>query len=127
MDSLGVSGSALRGFVVASDSVTLVKYGGEPALSAVEVMFHPQTDGLWYAYVENDGLKGVVIDVYDMSSGLPVKVATLKVPLGKSPTGVVQAGDAVPMTGGSAYLLTFTPLGPEGGSATVTWTYFPAP
>jgi hypothetical protein len=123
MDSLYVSGSALRGFEVGVNSVTLVKYGGGPSESAVQVLFVPEADGIWVAFVENDGLKALEIDLYDLSSGLPVQVAHLKVLLGKYPTGTVAVEETVPMAGGSEYLLVFTPVGPEGGSATVAWVY----
>ena len=64
---------------------------------------------------------------YGTIAGLPVEVASLKVSLAKVPVGTVTVEGYVPMTGDTPYILEFTPLGPEGGSATVTWTYFRAP
>ena len=72
--------------------------------------------------VENDGLKGLVVEVYDLSSGAAVLISTAKLALGSQPTGTFVI-DPVTMTAGSSYTIVLTPFGSAGGSATVTWAY----
>jgi|GEM_PF-984815 len=122
-DSLGVSASAIRGFEVAMNYVVVVKLDGGPEDSIVSKEFRPATDGVWTATVENNGLKGLVIDIYDITTGEPVEVAHMKLSLAKYPAGSVVTTDHALMSGGHGYLIVLTPIGPEGGSATVTWYY----
>ncbi len=103
-------------------SLTVVKGQGLPADSAAELAIEPTADGTWSAVVANSGLKGLLVEVLDVSSGEAVTVMSAKLSLGSQPTGTFSLGP-VQMSSGGSYLVVFTPIGPEGGSATVDWTY----
>lgn len=105
-------------------SLTLAKGQGLPADSAVQLILDPTVDGTWTGVVLNDGLKGLEVEVFDTSSGDAVSVLETKLSLGSQPTGTFELGPVTMVAGGS-YLFVFTPLGPEGGCATVTWYYTP--
>ena len=103
-------------------SVTVVKDLGAPADSAVRFELDPTVDGIWTGVVENDGLKGMIVEVYDLSSGAEVLVSSTRLALGSQPAGTF-AIDSVPMVAGASYAVIITPLGSAGGSATLTWYY----
>jgi peptide/nickel transport system substrate-binding protein len=104
-----------------SGSVTVVKYPGQPSLSVVEFGLGPRTDCVWTGTVETHGLKGLEIEVYDMTSGEAVLMAKTTLQLAKYPEGAVVDLGQVSMSGGSEYLFVLTPLGPDGGYATLDW------
>ena len=105
-------------------SVVVEKLQGTPADSASTYELEPSFDGTWTATVYNAGLKGLVIEVYDTSSGEAVLVSTSKLLLGSIPAGTVET-DPVSLVAGGVYEFVLTPLGSAGGSATVVWTCSP--
>jgi hypothetical protein len=89
------------------------------ARSLVYMDFAPSTDGSWWAKVEDNGLAGVTIKVYDVSGSAPVKLLA---------KGIQFDGDRyatkytpiVPVYGGKNYRMTGESVGKYAGSALVT-------
>ncbi|HIH01330.1 TPA: hypothetical protein HA259_04525 [Thermoplasmata archaeon] len=67
-------------------------------------------------------MSGLLVDVYDVSSGETVEVYSTRLYLGSEPTGTVEI-DPLPLSAGGVYEFVFVPLGSSGGSATLAWTY----
>lgn len=102
-------------------AITVVKGDGAPSDSAAQFGLEPTFDGTWTGVVQNNGLKGLVIEVYDVSSDEAVMISSTKLSMRNQPTGTF-AVNSVLMTAEMPYLVVLTPLGPEGGQATLTWS-----
>jgi peptide/nickel transport system substrate-binding protein len=103
-------------------SLTVDRLQGPPPNSAVGFSLEPAFDGTWTATVENDGLSGLIVDVYDVSSGEAVAISSIRLYLGSEPAGTVDI-DPMALSAGGEYEFVLTPLGSSGNSARLTWTY----
>ena len=118
IDMLQVSSVELRSFVVSANQFVLVRYGGPVSESKVTKAFQPETDGMWKATVENNGLSGVAIFIYEVDGSLMTELARMKIRFQGDPDAVMETVQ-VSLSAGCDYVITYTPLGPEGGSALV--------
>ena len=110
------------GEIPVEGSVTIVKGQGSPQEYVAQFDLDPADDGFWNGTLENDGLKGLLVDIYDTSSAEPVLVSSTRLFLGSEPSGLLEM-DPVLLTGGVSYSFVLTPLGSAGGSATLTWSF----
>jgi PKD repeat protein len=108
------------------DQHTIVSYVvGGPRASAVTWEYTPIAYGMWTGVIENHGLRWLVVDNYDNTSGSPVEIFHQRIRFAAYdayPTGVVEVGPVV-MAGGHVYEITGTPSGPKMSYCIVTDTY----
>jgi len=90
----------------------VTKTTGNPSTRSASWTYTPVSDGTWTASIESSGLKYLVLDVYDVSSG--VQVLHQKVHL--SVTSVTFSMP-VPMASGHTYKIVATPVGGSIGSS----------
>jgi PKD repeat protein len=99
----------------------ITKYEKGPKASSVTWVFVPPSDGIWNGHIVNNGLRWVVIDVNDNTSGVPSEVLHERINLnvlGIMPTGTVDTKNAI-MSNEHTYEITVTPNGPRLTSCTV--------
>lgn len=104
--------------VVTADTHHIIKGDGGPRASAVSWQITRDYDGLWYGHIVNSGLRTLVIEVEDITSGVPISMMTQRIRFAAYPTNVVDAGPCV-MSKDRVYLITATPNGPKGSSCYV--------
>jgi peptide/nickel transport system substrate-binding protein len=101
-------------------TLTVTKLAGAPAKSAVSWTVQPTAgDALWSAEINNNGLKTLMLEVYDLTTGK--KVSQQKIffgPAGAYPTGIVYS-EPVPVVLGHSYKVVATPNGKIGSSAEI--------
>ena len=68
--------------------------------------------------IENNGLSGAAIVIYEADEGEMTRIARLKVGFQGDSSATIDT-ESVGLIGGQEHLMVFTPLGPEGGSALV--------
>ena len=113
--------------LVAGSDWTVIKGPKGPNASAMSWEYVPPTDvGVWDAKIVNNGLRSLVVDVDDITSGAAEQIFHQRIRFAAydaNPIGTVYT-DPVPMRAGSTYWITVTPNGPQGSSAVVTdeWT-----
>jgi len=108
--------------LVSGGTWEIVKGPQGPKASAMTWDFMPTSFGEWKADIVNNGLRSLVVDVYDNSSGIPEQVSHQRIRFAAYeayPTGEVFS-DPVVMSSGHPYLVTVTPNGAQGSSAVVT-------
>ncbi len=94
----------------------IVKGARGPKASAQTWTFTAPSDGIWNGHIVNNGLRSLVFDVNDMSSGVPQEVLHQRMHI----SGVTEIDTKnVVMKSGRDYEVTATPNGPRGSSATV--------
>ena len=92
-----------------------------PRASAVTWEFTPTNYGIWAGHIVNDGLRSLVVDVCDITTGVPEEIMHQRIRFaacGAYPTGVVDT-EGVVVAAGHKYQITVTPSGPRGSSCTV--------
>jgi peptide/nickel transport system substrate-binding protein len=121
-DMLLVKAVELRSFEVQGRILVVRNLGPSPE-STVSTTFQPDSDGLWRATIQNNGLRALLLTVYEVhDDGSETRVAQQKVSFkGTADASVVSA--PVQMAGGHQYLILFTPMGPTGGSALVSMSF----
>ena len=113
--------------IIVGTDHTVVKGTSSPKASAITWTFIPAAYGLWNAKLDNDGLRSVVIDVYENSSGFPELLLHQRIRFDRYdafPTGTVFT-DSVAVRYGTIYEVVATPNGPKGSSCVIT-DYYPA-
>ncbi len=99
-----------------ADTHHVVKGAQGPRASAVTWSFVPPDYGTWYGHIVNNGLRSLVVDVYDVTMGVPEEVTHQRIRFaayGAFPTGIVDTATAN-MSPGHSYSITVTPNGPKG-------------
>ena len=89
-----------------------------PRSDAVSWELIPSDYRMWRGTVFNDGLRSLIVDVYDNSTGVPVEIMHQKIRFASYdayPTGIVVT-DSVMMAPTHKYLITVIPNGPKGSS-----------
>jgi peptide/nickel transport system substrate-binding protein len=92
----------------------VTKTTGNPSTRSASWTYTPVSDGTWTASIESSGLKYLVLDVYDVSSG--VQVLHQKVHLSVTSATFSMP---VPMTSGHTYKMVATPVGGAIGSSVI--------
>ncbi len=103
---------------VAADTHHLERGVQGPRGSAVSWEYAPAEYGIWSGYIINSGLKFLVIDVEDVTTGWPTLVMHQEIRLVAYPADTVKTNHCV-MSKDRAYLITATPNGPHGSSCTI--------
>jgi len=107
--------------LVAGDIHDVTKGAKGPNASAVTWSYTPTDYGMWHAKITNNGLRWMVVEVYDNSSGAPVLQSKEHIRFAAYdvyPTGVVDSASVI-MAAGREYQITVVPNGPKGSTATV--------
>ncbi|MBU0685589.1 MAG: PKD domain-containing protein [Candidatus Thermoplasmatota archaeon] len=92
-----------------------------PRASAVTWEYVPTDYMMWTGHIVNDGLRSLVVDVYDITTGVPVEIMHQRVRFASYdayPTGIVDTAGVI-MSPTHRYSITVTPNGPRGSSCTV--------
>ena len=108
--------------------IEVVKNSGSPSRSAVSYDYAPTNYGTWTGHVVNDGLRSLVVEVDDVTTGAPESVMSQRINFKSAdayPIGTVDTHGVI-MSPDHTYRITLTPNGPTGTSAVVT-NYFTVP
>jgi len=105
-------------FVMALDH-HVVKGPQGPRASAVSWEYTPTENGGWYGHIVNSGLRSLVVDVDDVTSGTASSILHQRIRFAAYPTNLVDTETAT-MTAGHTYNITVTPNGPRGTFCDVT-------
>ena len=101
-----------------ADTHLVVKGSQGPRASAVSWEFVPSENGRWNGHVVNSGLRSLVVDVDDVTSGTPNSVLHQRIRFAAYQTDTLDT-NVVFMTKDRTYSITATPNGPSGSSCTV--------
>ena len=110
---------------VAPAGIELVKKAGGPMNSAVSWDYVPAHYGNWTGRIVNNGLRSLVVNVYDNTTGVPDEVMHQKINFRTEdayPEGTIYT-QAVSMSPGHKYLVTVIPNGPRDSRAVMTNTF----
>jgi len=100
-----------------------------PRANAVTWEYVPASYGNWTGHITNDGLRSIMVEVYDITTGTPDQISHKRIRFaayGAYPTGVVDT-EGVAMAPSHKYSITVTPSGPKGSSCTVDDVFGPPP
>ncbi len=99
----------------------VIKGAQGPRASAVTWEYVPVSYGIWTGHIVNDGLRSLVVDVADNTTGVPVDIMHQRIRFaayGQYPTGTLDTNGVI-MAVGHVYEITVTPNGPKGATCTV--------
>lgn len=99
----------------------VLKGAQSPRASAVSWEYAPAEYGTWNGHIVNNGLRSLLVDVYDVTTGVPEQVMHQRIRFsaqGAYPSGEVNTL-GVEMSPVHRYLVTVTPNGPQGSSCSV--------
>ncbi|MBU1915355.1 MAG: PKD domain-containing protein, partial [Candidatus Thermoplasmatota archaeon] len=99
----------------------VIKGDKGPRASAVTWEYTPPSLGIWTGHIENNGLRSLVVDVYDNTGGMMDQIMHQRIRFAAYnayPTGTVDTAGVI-MAAGHMYLITVTPNGPKGSNCTV--------
>jgi PKD repeat protein len=111
-----------------ADTHTVVKGPQGPRASAVTWSYPTTEYGLWYGHIENNGLRSLVVDVYDDTNGMAIQILHQRIRFAAydaNPVGTVDTEKAI-MAADRTYTITVTPNGPRGSTCTVEDMFIPA-
>lgn len=111
-----------------AETHTVTKGDKGPRNSAVTWEYTPTDYGMWTGHIVNNGLRWLVVDVYDNSTGMPVQISHQRIRFAAYdafPTGVVDTNGVI-MAADRPYMVTVTPNGPKGSTCTVEDVFVPA-
>ena len=108
--------------VVTADTHHIVKGEQGPRASAVSWYYTPADYGVWVGHVVNSGLRSLVIEVEDVTTGAPVSIMQQRIRFAAYPTDIVDTNRCI-VAMGHTYLVTATPNGPRGSSCYVEDMY----
>lgn len=104
-----------------ADTHTIIKGEKGPRASAQTWTYTPVDYGVWTGHITNNGLRSLVVDVYDNTTGMPEEVMHQKIRFAAYdayPVGTVDTAGAI-MADRHLYSITVTPNGPKGATCTV--------
>ena len=110
-----------KGSAPPSEPHQVIKGAQGPRESAVTWEYVPANYGIWTGYIENNGLRSLVVDVYDITGGASEQISHEKIRFAvwdAYPTGTVMTRNVI-VAAGHVYSITATPNGPKGSSCTV--------
>lgn len=108
--------------VVSGGDWTIIKGPQGPRASAMTWDYTPDLNGQWQAKIVNNGLRSLVVDVFDNASGIPEQISHQRIRFAAYnvyPVGEV-VSDPVIVKAGNPYMITVTPNGPRDSTAVVT-------
>jgi PKD repeat protein len=92
-----------------------------PRANAVTWEYAPSDYGTWIGRIVNNGLRSLLVDVYDVTTGVPEEIMHQRIRFAANdayPYGVVNTS-GVEMSPAHRYMITVTPGGPRGSSCVV--------
>lgn len=110
-----------------ADSHHIVKGAQGPRASAMTWTFEAPDYGMWYGHIVNNGLRSVVVDVADVSTGVPVEASHERIRFAASgvfPTGELDTARTT-MASGRMYEITITPNGPKDSFCDIEDMFIP--
>jgi PKD repeat protein len=111
-----------------ADTHLVTKGPQGPRASAVTWSYAPDGYGVWTGHIVNSGLRSLVVDVDDVSTGMAVSILHQRIRFAAFdafPAGEVTTEAAI-MAAGRTYSITVTPNGPRGTTCTVEDMFKPA-
>lgn len=105
-----------------ADTHHVVKGDKGPNNNTVTWEYLPADYGIWTGHIVNNGLRSLVVDVYDNSTGVPEEIMHQRIwfaAYDAFPAGTVDTQD-VTMARGHSYSITVTLNGPKGTSCNIT-------
>ena len=110
--------------LVTADTHHIVKGAQGPRASAVSWTYLPTENGGWFGHVVNSGLRSLVVDVDDVTSGVANSILHQRIRFAAYPSPTLDTEKAV-MTAGHIYTITATPNGPRETFCDVEDNYVP--
>ena len=105
----------------------IIKGAGGPNASAVIWEYQTGIDpGMWTGHIVNNGLRSIIIDVTDITSGVATDVMHQRIRFAAYQSDIVDTNPVL-MGANRIYSITATPMGPKGSSATITEPFIPWP
>lgn len=108
-----------------ADTHHIVKGAQGPRASAITWEYVPADYGTWYGKITNNGLRSLVVDVFDNTTGVPESVTHQRIRFAAYPTNVVETLGSV-MNPTHKYEITATPNGPRDTYCDVEDVFMPA-
>ena len=108
-----------------ADTHHVVKGAQGPRASAVTWEYVPVEFGTWYGHIVNTGLRSLVVDVFDNSTGVLEDVMHQRIRFAAYPSSTVDTMGAV-MNPTHKYVITVTPNGPRDSYCDVEDKFVPA-
>jgi PKD repeat protein len=106
----------------------VIKGDQGPRASAVTWEYTAPGLGSWSGHIVNTGLRSLVVDVYDNTTGMPDQISHQRIRFAAYdayPSGIVDSAGVV-VAANHVYSITVTPNGPKGSSCTVDDVFKPA-
>ena len=104
-----------------ADTHYVTKGAQGPRASALTWEYVPPSLGIWTGHIVNNGLRSLVVDVYDNTSGMPEEIMHQRIRFAvydAYPIGTVDTAGVI-MAAHRLYSITVTPNGPKGSTCTV--------
>jgi len=103
--------------LVGADTHHVVKGSQGPRASAVSWEYAPTEAGIWTGHVVNSGLRSLVVDVNDVTTGAASSILHQRIRFAVTGDDMTTSGAI--MGKNHKYSITLTPNGPKGSSCTV--------
>lgn len=103
--------------LVGADTHQVIKGAQGPRASAVSWQYSPIETGVWTGHVVNAGLRSIVVDVSENTTGAGTLILHQRIRFAE--TGDIVTTSGVHMAKNHKYSITVTPNGPKGSSCTV--------
>jgi PKD repeat protein len=103
--------------LVGADTHHVVRGSQGPRASAATWTFAPTDYGTWQGHVVNSGLRSIVVDVNDITTGAASSILHQRIRFAEAGNDVITSGAT--MARNHVYSITVTPSGPKGSSCTV--------
>ncbi len=110
--------------LVTADTHHVVKGAQGPRASAVSWNYTATDNGAWVGHITNSGLRSLVVDVDDVTSGVASSILHQRIRFAAYPSNVLDSERAV-MTAGHDYAITVTPNGVRGSYCDVEDVFIP--
>jgi PKD repeat protein len=104
--------------LVVADTHHVVKGAQGPRASAVSWEYKPTDTGMWNGHIVNSGLRSLVVDVDDITSGAAISVLHQRIRFAAYPSSTLDT-NSVLVSKTHVYMITATPNGPQGTSCIV--------
>ena len=104
--------------LVTADTHHVVKGAYGPRASAVWWIYTPTDNGIWNGNIVNTGLRSLVVDVDDVTTGAASSIFHQRIRFAAYPSNMIDTNGAL-MAKDHTYNITVTPNGPRGTSCTV--------
>jgi PKD repeat protein len=104
--------------LVTADTHHIVKGAQGPRASAVSWIYTPADTGIWNGHIVNSGLRSLVVDVNDITTGAASSILHQRIRFAAYPSNTLDTANAT-MAKGHTYNITATPNGARGTQCTL--------